>query len=43
MNTQKANPPDRIERIERGMLGLALLGGVVWAMTFGNTFGTALL
>ena len=43
MNTQKATPPDRLERIERGVLGLALLTGVVWALSGGNPLGGMLL
>lgn len=35
MSTRKANRPDRLELAERATLALALIGGVVWAITNG--------
>lgn len=35
MSTRKATRPDRLELAERAALALALVGGVVWAITNG--------
>lgn len=36
MNAGVPNRPDRFERVIRGMLALALLAGVVWALNSGG-------
>ena len=36
MNAVKTNRKDRLEGLLRGMLALALLAGVVWALTDGG-------
>ena len=37
MNTRIQNQSDRFERLLRSLLGLALVGGVVWALSQGGT------
>lgn len=36
MSAQKPTRSDRLERVARAMLGLALLAGVIWAWTDGG-------
>jgi hypothetical protein len=36
MNTQKGRRGDRMERVMRGLLGLALVAAVVWAWVNGG-------
>ena len=37
MNTRVQHQADRFERLLRSLLGLALVGAVVWALTQGGT------
>lgn len=37
MSAVKINRKDRVENLLRGMLALALVAGVIWAMTDGGT------
>lgn len=45
MSARLTSRTDRFERVFRGLLGLALAAGVVWALTHGSTpgMGIALL
>ena len=36
MNARMPSRPDRLERVFRSMLGLALIAGVVWALAHGT-------
>lgn len=42
MRTHKATRTDRLELIERSLLGLALLSGVFWAVAGGSPLAQAL-
>jgi hypothetical protein len=42
MNAGMPNRPDRIEQVFRGVLALALLAGVVWALAHGASGGSQL-
>ena len=36
MSANMQGRPDRFERLSRGVLGLALVAGVIWALTGGT-------
>lgn len=42
MNTEKPIRPDRLERLSRLMLALALLAGVIWALNDGGSLPSPL-
>jgi len=42
MSARLPNRNDRFERVFRGLLGLALVAGVAWALTHGNTPGVGI-
>ena len=42
MSARLPGGADRFERIFRGLLGLALVAGVLWALTHGATSGIGL-
>ena len=42
MSARLPSRADRFERIFRGLLGLALVAGVLWALTHGATPGVGL-
>ncbi len=43
MSAKMPSRSDRFERLFRGLLGLALLAGVVWALTHGGPGGSHLV
>jgi len=42
MSARLPNRADRFERVFRGLLGLALVAGVAWALTHAATPGTGI-
>jgi hypothetical protein len=42
MSARLPGRPDRIERISRGLLALALVAGVIWALGQGASSGSGL-
>ncbi len=42
MNSRKAARPDRLELLERSMLGFALVSGVLWAVVGGTPLANGL-
>jgi hypothetical protein len=42
MSARLPNRNDRFERVFRGLLGLALVAGVAWALTHGSTPGVGI-
>jgi hypothetical protein len=42
MSARLPSRADRFERVFRGLLGLALVAGVAWALTHGGTTGAGI-